>query len=118
MVHSGPNRRVHTVFMTETMEYHVCADLCVAVRNRKSGVWSAMHNVVGMMLTTPMNGQPIVGGCLTFCAENAFVRTAKIVDIIRPGRSTVATYQLVWRAGIAAFSWESTAAEESASLQN
>ena len=118
MVHFGPNRRVHTVFMTETMEYHVCADLCVAVRDRKSGVWSAIHSVVGMMLTTPMNGQPIVGGCLTFCADNAFVRTAKIVDIIRPNRSTVATYPLVWCASNAEFSWKSSPAEEPTCLQN
>ena len=118
MIHSGPNRRFHTVFMTEAMEYHVCADMCVAVRDRKSGVWSAIHNVVGMMLTTPINGQPIVGGCLTFSANNAFVRTAKIVDIIRPSRSTVATYQLVWCASNAEFSWESPSAAEPASLQN
>ena len=118
VVHPGPNRRVHTVFMTENTEYHVCADLCVVVRHRKTGVWSAMHNAVGMMLATPINGQPIVGRHLMFRSENAFVRTAKIVDIARPGRSTVASYQLAWCASDAVFAPESRPSEQPANQQD
>jgi hypothetical protein len=118
MAYPGPNRRVHTVFMTQKTEYHVCANLCVAVRDRKTRVWSALHDVVGMVLKTPINGQPIVGGCLTFCSEQFSIRTPKIVDIIRPGRRTVATYQLVWSTSPAEFSWESSPSPNSSGLQN
>ena len=118
MAYPGPDRRVHTIFMTGKTEYHVCADICVAVRDRKTRVWSALHDVVGMMLKTPINGQPIVGGSLTFCCEDATLRTPKIVDIARPGRRTVATYQLVWSTSPAEFSWESTPSTNASSLQN
>jgi hypothetical protein len=96
MAYPGPNRRVRTVFMTQTTEYHLCADLCVAVRDRQTGVWISSHEAVGMVLTTQINGQPIVGGSLSFCSDDTSIRTSKVVDIIRPGRGTVATYQLVW----------------------
>jgi hypothetical protein len=96
MAYPGPNRRVRTVFMTQKTEFHVCANLCVAVRDRQTGVWISKHEAVGMVLTTKINGQPIVGTSLMFRSDHTAIRTSKVVDIVRPGRSTVATYELVW----------------------
>ena len=39
MSYEGSDRRVHQVFVTRNTEYHVRAELCVAVRDRGLGRW-------------------------------------------------------------------------------
>ena len=93
--YDGPDRRVHTIFVTKNTEYHVCSDLCVAVRHRKSGVWISSHEAVGMLVSRSV-GKPFLGHPLTLSAGGSKIRTSNVVDIIRPGRSTVAMYDLLW----------------------
>jgi hypothetical protein len=46
MSYTGPERRVHKVFITRNTEYHLRGDLCVAVRSRKTGQWLSEHPVL------------------------------------------------------------------------
>jgi hypothetical protein len=93
--YKGPNRRVHTIFMTKNTEYHICSMLCVAVRHRQTGIWISNHEAVGMMLERPKD-KLYLGRSLTLISDSSKIRTSKVVDILRPGRTTVAMYDLLW----------------------
>ncbi len=96
MAYKGPERRVHTVFFTRNSEYHTRAGACVAVRNRRSGVWISKHEAVGMRLAGPQGAGPYQGFPLRFVdGKTKEVRTSPVMDISRPGRCIVDAYQLV-----------------------
>lgn len=96
MSYFGPDRRIHTAFVTRNREYHVRDGLCVAVRDRKSQVWISNHEAIGMELE---NRQPVskyMGQHLLFLSNVAKVRTTPVEEIHRPERSTVDIYGLLW----------------------
>ena len=103
MVFSNRERRVHKVFLTRNTEYHVRSDVCVAVRDRRSGRWLQSHLAVknrihgglrfyrhGGISTNP--GNPQVGDSLFFFASGQDLVTSPVLQVGRPERDIVAQY--------------------------
>ena len=91
------NRRVHTCFLTHNREYHVRAGECMAVRDRRTGVWIAGHGAIGMRLKPQAPGEPFLGRRLEFYSieKEQVIRTSPVTDILRPGKAEVQSYRLV-----------------------
>ena len=103
MAYQGKERRIHKVFVTRNTEYHVRRDMCVAVKDRRSGQWLRRHLALknrvhgGIRFSrsggiTPNAGQPQVGESLFFHASGRDVVTSPILSIERPPRSIVERY--------------------------
>jgi len=99
----GKNRRIHKVFVTRNTEYHVRRDLCVAVKDRRSGEWLAGHLALknrvhgGLRFSRtggirPNPGSPRVGESLFFHAAGRDLVTSVILSVERPHRKTVRRY--------------------------
>lgn len=99
----GKERRIHKVFVTRNTEYHVRRDLCVAVKDRRSGEWLRAHLALknrvhggirfsrsgGIM---PNPGHPKVGESLFFHAAGRDLVTSPVLNVERPVRDTVRRY--------------------------
>jgi len=94
MSYRGPDRRVHTIFVTHNREYHTRAGTCLAVRDRGSTAWMAAHAAVGLSVVRPGCGDPYVGRPLVLESRRTTVRTSRVVDVMRPGRKIVDAYSL------------------------
>jgi len=103
MRYSGTERRIHKVFVTRNTEYHVRRDVCVAVRDRKSGSWMRGHLATGTRVSgglkfmknggiRPNEGIPVLGESLFFCAAGRDLVTSPVVSIERPEREVVFAY--------------------------
>lgn len=101
---SGDERRIHKVFVTKNTEYHVRKNLCVGVRDRRTGRWMHGHmayrSAVAGGLSFVVGGGvratdalPGVGESLFFCRDGRDLVTSSILSIERPGRETVASYE-------------------------
>lgn len=103
MVYSGPDRRVHKVFLTRNTEYHMRQETCVAVRDRDSGRWLDSH----FALNRPAQGAirffdngglaatatlPRVGESMYFEDMGRDLVTSAVVAVERPDRKVVAGY--------------------------
>lgn len=97
-------RRVHKVFVTRNTEYHVRKNLCVGVRDRKSGRWMRGHialrsEVAGGLSFLQTGGVrasdafPSIGESLFFCRDGRDLVTSAVVSVERPIRSIVAAYE-------------------------
>ena len=95
MLYDGPDRRVHTCFITRNREYHTRSGVCVAVRDRSSSAWMARHRAVGLDMVDSPAGTIFFGYPLEFTSHGIRVRTSVVTDILRPGRNQVNTYRLV-----------------------
>ncbi len=104
MAYRGKERRVHKMFVTRNTEYHVRRDLCVAVRDRRSGRWLRGHlalrsRVAGGLRFTPEGGivateeQPAVGDALFFHAPGRDLVTSPVVSVERPPKEAVESYE-------------------------
>lgn len=103
-MYQGPDRRQHRMFVTRNTEYHLRADLCVAVRDRHSNVWLEGHLAVGRRLTgavrVPVRGrdavpgdlEPSVGDALYFSDEQRQLVTSVLCAVERPRRDIVLSY--------------------------
>jgi hypothetical protein len=76
MSYEGSERRVHHVFVTRNTEYHVRAEVCVAVRDRTNDRWRDDHPAVGRRLAGAL--KHVHGGI--------------IPTLERPARDVVAAY--------------------------
>lgn len=96
-------RRIHTVFVTRNTEYHVRHDVCVAVRDRKSGSWMKGHPAITYQVQgglhfspkgaiSPNPGKPREGECLYLSRRGRDIVTSAIVRVDRPERDVVRTY--------------------------
>ena len=96
----GKDRRVHKVFVTRNTEYHVRRDLCVAVKDRRSGEWLRAHLALSNRVhggirfhrsggIMPNPGQPKVGESLFFHAAGRDLVTSPILSVDRPERDIV-----------------------------
>ncbi len=54
----GPERRVHRMYVTRNTEYHFRGEVCVAVRDRKTGRWLDSHLAVNRRLTGGVRFSP------------------------------------------------------------
>lgn len=102
MGYAGIDRRIHKVFVTRNTEYHVRRNLCVAVRDRRTGQWLHGHmalksKVTGGLRFTPQgvsasDGLPKVGESLFFVASGRDLVTSPVEAIDRPQREIVHCY--------------------------
>jgi hypothetical protein len=100
MEYRGPERRKYRVFVTDNTEYHLRADICVAVRNTKTGEWLEHHFTIGSRLEGGLSvrgggfdlhvGAPEVGDRLAFDND---VLTSPVRTMRRPGLDTVKIYR-------------------------
>jgi hypothetical protein len=103
MSYTGPDRRIHRVFITRNSEYHMKRSTCVAIRDRKSGEWSRDHSALrqeiagsilfdddGSIKISP--GLPRVGESMYFDIGGIDLITSSIVSVERPIGDVVAQY--------------------------
>ncbi|MFK7992402.1 MAG: hypothetical protein AB8I08_40650 [Sandaracinaceae bacterium] len=89
--------------MTRNTEYHVKKDLCVAVKDRRSGEWLRVHLALrnrvhggirfsrsGGILPNP--GFPKVGESLFFHSAGRDLVTSPVLSVERPVRDIVTKY--------------------------
>ncbi len=104
MAYRGKERRVHKMFVTRNTEYHVRRDLCVGVRDRRSGRWLRGHlalrsRVAGGLRFTPEGGivateeRPTVGDALFFHAPGRDLVTSPVVAVERPPKEALESYE-------------------------
>jgi hypothetical protein len=95
MEYSGPERRIHRVFVTQNTEYHVRQDTCVGVRNRRSGEWDNEHYAINLPVAgairffesgamTANRVMPQIGESMYFDAQGRDLVTSPVVSVERP----------------------------------
>ena len=105
--YTGPERRIHNIYVTRNTEYHVRRGVCVAVRPRTPHAgWDDQHGAVWMHLegtvkpgtAMPMPGLPQVG-CRMYFARGHLASSSRldilsspVVAILRPPQEVVAQY--------------------------
>lgn len=103
MGYQGSDRRIHKVFVTRNTEYHVRKDVCVAVRDRRSGEWLRSHMALATRVTgslrfsdgggiQPNLGNPRIGDSLFFQAGGRDLVTSTIISVDRPEREIIQRY--------------------------
>ena len=103
MNYSGPERRVHKVFVTRNTEYHVRNATCVGVRDRQSGAWKSTHFAVNQKVAGAIRffeggalsasaGLPQIGESLYFETTGRDLVTSAVVSVERPRPELVAQY--------------------------
>jgi hypothetical protein len=103
MKYTGPERRVHCVYVTRNTEYHLEENVCVAVRDLLDGSsWCPEHPAIGRILegslryqkggVIPLADFPRVGDAIYFRRGERDLVTSRVQRIERPERSLVAQY--------------------------
>lgn len=102
MTYSGPERRIHKVFVTKNTEYHTKKNICVGVRSRKTGQWQEDHMAMEKELCgsikfskngmRPSASSPKPGESLYFYGGKLDVVTSSLVSVERPPKKTVTRY--------------------------
>ncbi len=101
--YQGPDRRVHRMYVTRNTEYHFRGEVCVAVRDRKTGRWLDSHLAVNRRLTggvkfhtngaaVPSCAPPRPGEALYFGDEGRELITSLLSSVERPVKSIVREY--------------------------
>ncbi len=104
----GPERRRHRVFLTLNSEYHCRDDICIAVRNLKTGRFNPNHPALGRRMTGGIRfneegsvasfsrpgEQPHIGETLFFSDEavELSLQTSALKAIERPPKTVVERY--------------------------
>jgi hypothetical protein len=99
----GPERRVHRTYVTRNTEYHLRGEICVAVRDRRTGRWLPSHLAVHRRLAggvcihangvaVPSCVDPRVGDALYFDGDDRELVTSLLASIERPSREVVRSY--------------------------
>ena len=102
MPYPGPERRIHTVYVTRNSEYHVRAEVCIAVRSRAQHDWTRDHPALGRKMegslrfhsdgVQPVPGRPAIGDAIYFRRDDRDLITSRIERVERPVRDVVVTY--------------------------
>ena len=101
--YSGRERRVHRMYVTKNTEYHFRGELCVAVRDRKTGRWLDAHLAVNRRLTggvkfhqngaaVPSCAPPQPGEALYFGDDGRELITSLLSAVERPEKKLVLSY--------------------------
>jgi len=101
--YSGEERRQHRMYVTRNTEYHFRGRTCVAVRDRRTGLFLESHLAVRRTLTggvkyqdngtaVPSFAAPRIGEALYFGDEGRELVTSLCSGIQRPERQLVAAY--------------------------
>lgn len=103
MAYHGKERRIHKVYVTRNTEYHLRRDLCVGVRDRRTGRWLNGHLAHGSRMSgglrfgsaggfVPNPGRPAIGESLYLHASGRDVVTSPLTAIERPPLEVVRSY--------------------------
>jgi hypothetical protein len=99
--YQGPERRRNRVYRTKNSEYYCRDDVCIAVRNRKTGAFCPAHSAIGLrmsggirftpdgeVLSVSKRGEvPHLGENLFFSRNGKLgngVRTSALTEVARP----------------------------------
>jgi hypothetical protein len=94
-------RRIHLVVVTRNTEYHFRRELCIAIRDVRTGRWLRRHTalfrrVTGALLSVGHDGfiihpfPPRIGESLVFDGDGTV--TSAVIAVLRPPRQIVETY--------------------------
>ena len=96
-------RRIHKVYVTRNTEYHVRRDLCVAVKDRRTGRWIDGHAAIPQKLEGslrynnngifPNIGNPSIGDAIYFRNGERDLITSRLESIDRPEKHVVKQYR-------------------------
>ena len=103
MAYWGKERRIHKVYVTRNSEYHVRRNVCVGVRDRRTGEWVETHLALRSTVSgglkfhddgaiSATDGTPTVGEALFFVAGSRDLITSPVVSIERPAQDLVVAY--------------------------
>lgn len=92
--------RVHRVYVTRNTEYHVLGDLCIAVRDRRGGVWRPEHPALGRRIKGSIRvlpgdawelrrGMPRRGSSIYFSGDGPITSEVEHIRIPTPRELTV-----------------------------
>jgi len=101
--YKGAERRRHRVYLTRNTEYHFRDDLCVAVRDRRTGEWLPGHLALRRALfgsiqffingsLSPHPGEPRIGEALFFANGGRDLITSPLEKVERPAKHLVDAY--------------------------
>ena len=101
--YGGPERRRHRMYVTRNTEYHFRDEICVGVRDRRTGHWLESHLALHRRLSggvrfypngtaVPSLEGPKIGEALFFGANGRELITSLLCSIERPQKSVVAAY--------------------------
>ena len=93
--YQGPERRIHTVFVTRNSEYHTRSGVCLAVRDLRTTAWMAGHEAVGMQILSTESGGEFLGRPLLFLAGQRVVKTSPVLDTARPPKQVFEMYSVL-----------------------
>jgi len=105
MGYLGKERRIHRVFVTRNSEYHVRRNVCVGVKDRRTGDWLNGHLALRSTVSgglkfhdngaiSASEGLPTVGESLFFIASGRDLITSPVLTIERPARQIVHNYPM------------------------
>jgi hypothetical protein len=93
------DRRRHRAYVTRNTEYHLRSNVCVAVRDRRTGLWLEQHRALGTRFfgslrllaygVSPVYGKAVVGEALCFVRPDRDLITSPLVRIERPEKAVV-----------------------------
>lgn len=101
--YGGADRRRHKMYVTRNTEYHFRGEVCVAVRDRRSGYWLPAHMALKRRLggavrylasgiPVPSLGEPSVGEALFFEDDGRELVTSSVCAVERPPKDLVQSY--------------------------
>jgi hypothetical protein len=101
--YGGVERRRHRVYLTRNTEYHFRDDVCVGVRDRRTGDWLPGHLALRRELfgsiqfflngsLSPHPGEPRVGEALFFAHGGRDLITSPLEKVERPPKHLVDDY--------------------------
>jgi hypothetical protein len=99
----GPDRRRHRVFVTRNTEYHFRDDICVAVRDRRTGDFLQGHLALRRPVhggirffangaIAPNPGEPRPGESLYFANDDRDLVTSPLERVERPSKDLARGY--------------------------
>lgn len=105
MGYLGKERRIHRVFVTRNSEYHVRRNICVGVRDRRTGQWLSSHLALRSTVSgglkfhdngaiSASEGLPTVGESLFFIAAGRDLITSPVLNVERPALDVVHSYPM------------------------
>ena len=105
MGYLGKERRIHRIFVTRNSEYHVRRNVCVGVKDRRTGDWLSGHLAIKSTVSgglkfhdngaiSASEGLPTIGESLFFIAAGRDLITSPVLSIERPVQEIVHHYPI------------------------
>jgi len=98
--YTGPERRIHVVYVTKHTEYHVRDGVCISVQEKGDPQPAASRRALNMRVAgyfgpgslSTHPGPPETGFSIHFANDAAFVVTSPVLAVKRPPKEVVETY--------------------------